>query len=62
MIWFGETKKRGAERSLPALSLTLTVEPAKVVGSGTVVATCTAVARFAPKAATMDSGASRSGA
>ena len=55
MIWPGETKKSGAIRSVPALSLILTVEPANVVGKGMVVAATVVVAKPAPKAATIPS-------
>ena len=50
MICPGDTKKSGAKRSVPALSRTLTVEPARLVGNGVVVALAFAVARFWPKA------------
>ena len=54
----GETKKSGAGRSTPALSLTLIVVPASSVGRGTEAAVLVVVARAVPKAATMDSLAS----
>ena len=55
MICPGDTKKSGAKRSVPALSLTLTVVPARVVGKGMVEADCVVVAKPAPKAATISS-------
>src|SRR5262249_50053288 len=60
-------KKRGAERSFPALSLTTTFAPARVVGNWTpgifgLVSVPAAVpfARLMPNPATIDSGASLS--
>ena len=49
----GETKKSWAVRAVPALSRTLTVVPASVVGKGDVVAVCRLVANPVPKAAVM---------
>ena len=57
MICVGETKKRGAIRSIPKASRTLTLVPANCVGKGLVIATCVVVARFTPKAVTMESAA-----
>ena len=51
-------KNNGDRRSTPALSLTETLVPASVVGKGVESAITIAVAKFTPKAATMDSGAS----
>lgn len=57
MICVGATKNKAAFRDVPALSLTVTFVPNKVVGNGTVEAISTPVARLTPKPATMDSGA-----
>src|SRR5262249_11723619 len=58
LIWAGETKKSGADRDVPAESITLTEAPASVVGSDRFsVAACVDVAKFCPNAATIDSGA-----
>ena len=53
MIYPGETEKSGASRSVPALSLTLTLVPASVVGSGVAVALAVVVAKPCPKLAAM---------
>ena len=58
MICVGATKKSPASREVPALSLTVTFVPSNDVGNGTVEPMATPVAKFVPKAATMDSGAS----
>jgi hypothetical protein len=58
LICDSETKKSGALRSTPALSVTFTVTPPSVVGNGTDVAVRVLEARFSPKAATIDSAES----
>jgi hypothetical protein len=62
LICPGETKKSGAARSIPALSLTIKFVPAKTVGSGNSVAVRVSVASLTPKAAAMLSGATANGA
>lgn len=60
LIWPGATKKSGAVRSAPPLSLTLTLVPAIEVGSGNEAAACVVVASLTPKDETIDSGANPS--
>src|SRR5262245_49357412 len=57
LICPGETKKRGTGKSLSASSRNRTLVPARVVGSGSVVAACVVFDKFTPKAATMESRA-----
>src|SRR5215510_10925050 len=55
LIWLGETKKSGAESSMPALSLIVTLTPPNEVGKGTVVADCVTGLSPDPNPAAIDS-------